>query len=249
MIIDTFAQIQKMRITGLLLLMLVFTKFAFSQAAKTTLIEPIKTVEPIKMQKQDMLMFQYQFDGLLDFPDSIKYSYLSRGGGVQLMYDHFLSRDGRFSIGVGLGFATHNFFAKAVYPTTYDSLGRGIGSVVPIQNADTVNKQKLVTNFFDFPIEFRFRTMPNEKGHSWKFGVGAKIGYRTNIYTKTVMDNGDKFKNYILKPLSRSRYGVTARVGYGKVSLFGYYSIGKLFYQDRGTELTPYSIGINLALF
>lgn len=204
--------------------------------------------ERFERQRTDMFMVQYNYEGLLNFPDSIKLSPWSRGVGISLMYDHFLAESDNLSIGIGLAFFSHNYYTQSDIVATVDTAGNPISEFVPF-GANIVNKHKIVRNYLDIPFEVRYRTNPNEKGHSWKIALGAKLGYRTNIYSKTIDTDDRKYKNFIYPHVSRSRYGLTGRIGYGKVSVNGYYSLSNLFFEGRGAEITPISIGVTLTLF
>ena len=165
---------------------------------------------------------------------------------VTPIYDFF--KNNGLSIGIGLSFYSHNYLTKSDITQYQDTSGQVL-SKFTAYSPYTINRSKIVRNFLDIPVELRYRTTPNEKGHSWKVAVGAKIGYRTNIYSKVIDKNDDKYKSFIYPQVSRSRYGLTGRIGYGKVSVNGYYSLSNFFFEGRGAEITPISVGVTLTLF
>lgn len=200
-------------------------------------------------ERTDMFMFQYNYETLLDFPDSVSLSPWSRGVNVLLMYDHILPGSKHWSVGIGVGFGSHNYFMEGNILALPDTNGGTYSNFYPFGPNNQVKRHKVVRNFIDIPVEFRFRSRPNERGHQWKIALGAKLGYRTNIYSKTISNAGDKFKSFIYPDVARSRYGITGRIGYGKVSVNGYYSLSNFFNENKGPIVTPLSIGVTLTFF
>jgi len=225
------------------ILIILYTVFSFEAVAQQN-----KEKAPVKRERTDMLMIQYNYETLLNFPDSIRLSPWSRGVGINLMYDHFLVESDKLSIGIGLAFYSHNYITKADIVQYADTSGQVLSRFEAYPQY-TLNRAKVVRNFLDIPVELRYRTNPNEKGHSWKIAVGAKIGYRTNIYTKVIDKQDNKYKSFVYPQVSRSRYGITGRIGYGKISVNGYYSLSNIFFDGKGAEITPLSIGVTLTLF
>lgn len=221
-----------------LLLTFFFINVANSQA----------TAEQKKL-RTDMFMVHYNYESLINFPANIRYSALSRGVNIQLMYDHFMGKSKNLSVAIGLGFHSHNFFTKGNLMALPDSAGGTYSNFYVNPTAGFVKKQKYTANYFDIPFEFRFKTLPNEKGHSWKIAVGAKYGYKLNFYSKTIDNKQDKYKTYVFPDIARNRFGFSARVGYGKVGLNAFYSVTSLFNQNNGPNLQPLSLGLTITLF
>ena len=81
-----------------------------------------------------------------------------------------------------------------------------------------------------------------------RFYPGFKVGYMFNIHS-TTKDKEGKYKLYNYTALDRLRYGATLRVGYGKLSLYGFYSMTNMYKKDRGDELQCIGIGISFLTF
>lgn len=154
-----------------------------------------------------------------------------------------------FTIGSGIG--SHNFFSNATL--TQDDNGIyhfvRVDNIVKDTSGNTYNykKSKLSVTYWDFPVEFRYNA---DKG--FRMGVGMKFGFVLSSETKYKGDdlqgsgNTVKIKNKDVKNLEKWRYGFTASVGYKWLELYGYYSLTKVFKKDKGPELYPISIGLNL---
>jgi hypothetical protein len=65
-----------------------------------------------------------------------------------------------------------------------------------------------------------------------------------NAHTK--FDDGDvKVKTFHLKNIPDLHYGLTARLGFGKIGVSYFRSLTTLFGDGEGMKILPYSIGIS----
>ena len=89
-------------------------------------------------------------------------------------------------------------------------------------------------------------------GRSFKLAVGFKFGVLLSSYMKYKGDDPSntadnlKIKVYNLDNISSTRYGLTGRIGYADVSIFGYYSLSTLF-EKNGPQVTPFAIGLTFS--
>lgn len=222
-----------------------------------------------KLKSRDRFMFEFTHDNWVNKPDTIKTKWYSRGFNAFLMWDIALNKKKTVAIAPGLGISTTNVFHNTFI--TADRLNSGkdttlftiIPTLVPNHSSENpddstaldYSKNKLTVASIDIPVELRFRTNPS-KGKPFKFAIGARLGYVFNAHTKY---KGDDYRDgsgrqVTLKEapaagINRLKYGVTARIGYDKINLFGYYSLSKLFDTSRAAEITPISVGINIGIF
>jgi hypothetical protein len=196
----------------------------------------------------DRILLELPFYYVLNQPSDLKIGF-SSGFNIYFTYDVVLGKS-RFSIAPGAGFGTDNFSHKSNYikwhkdtVTTFPKIGDSID----------VKKSKLGVSYFDIPLEFRFRSKPNKKNTSWKLAAGFKIGFLMGSKWKYKGENFDnsgekiKTKDYGVDNLSKIRYGVYLRGGYGMFNLFCYYSISSLFDKDKGPQMHPLSFGIAIS--
>lgn len=195
-----------------------------------------------KQARQDRLIVDFFHDDWLNKPDSLKTKWYSYGVAVSMLYDHPLSRN--FSLAAGADIACHNVRNDSRLVEQYDSATAETYSVF-IPHTIKYKKNKLSTNYADAVAELRFRTHPDQRGHSWKFSLGGRYGYLVNVHD-VFKDASGKYKTYIFPNITRQRYGVHFRAAYGKVALFGFYSLTNLFEKKRGVELIPFSAGISV---
>ncbi len=153
---------------------------------------------------------------------------------------------------VGTGFSTHNLFSDALFQLDSDNVYQ-FSKIEDLTNASgdklEYKKSKLSVTYWDFPFEFRYEA---KKG--FRIATGMTFGFVVNSMTKykgddlSGTDNSMKLKIKSLEHLEKWRYGLTGKIGYKAVELFGFYSFTKVFKEDKAPELWPVSVGINLRL-
>jgi hypothetical protein len=119
--------------------------------------------------------------------------------------------------------------------------------------AETHNfeKNKLKSTWLNAPLMLEFNTSKNEN-HSFHIGAGVEFGY--NIFRNRLKQeysiNGDEQKQKIKDDFNINpfRYSLTARVGYGKYTVFANYGMTSLFKANQGPKVYPFSAGISINL-
>jgi len=112
-------------------------------------------------------------------------------------------------------------------------------------------KTKLAANYFDIPVELRFKSSNNDRT-AFRIAIGAKVGVLFNAHSKIkFIEDGfvRKIKSRDDFGLNQFRYGIIGRIGFSYFNLFGYYSLSSLFKSGKGPELTPFMFGITLSNF
>lgn len=221
----------------------IISSHGFSQEEDTSMV--------IKKMANDQFIIDLNYNTWLDAPGNVTIKPLSLGMNIYLMKP-LVGKKSNFSIAAGLSLGSQNVNNNSV---PYDSAG------VTYFNSDTIDNinyknNKFTTIYIDVPVELRLRTNQNSKEKSFKISAGFKIGYLISSYTKYVGDDyrvsssGDKvkFKEYRIKNILQYRYGVYARIGYGKFNLTGYYALTPLFEENKGPEIIPVSVGISIIL-
>ena len=195
--------------------------------------------------KKDNFTIDITYDALTNHPKDVSF-YFGSGICFQTMIDLKLNSK-VFNGAFGIGYTHSNYYNNG-YAIHTDSILGDYTTFLPIPADSSYKRSKYVTNYFDIPFELRYRSIPNDKGHSWKAAVGFKIGLRLGSRTQTKTSQG-KYADFIQPNLTKTRYGLTARFGYGRVGLFGYYGLTTLFEKGKGHEMIPMSLGITISPF
>lgn len=189
------------------------------------------------------LLFEFGFATLQDgSPENMDLNLVrSRTANIYYMYDFRLFGSKYISFNPGFGFGFDNYsFDKEM--TTFKAAGQSHIYVVngedfiegqSGENGVGVTKSKINVNYFDIPIEFRFRTKPSKK--SFRLAVGGKVGVLIDAKTKVNYELGSdnyKFKLKSTYGYQDFRYGLHARLGFGSLNLFAYYALSDLFEKE-----------------
>lgn len=206
------------------------------------------------------------FNSAMSAPDQFDLGFFgSRTLNLYYQYDiRILNSAFTFVPGIGLGLERFKFSDEH----TLAYAPNDPSSIVMVNPADAgfpgVKKSQLIMNYVDIPLELRFSTNPDDPARSFKIGIGGRIGYLYDSFGKIkYKEEGEvkKLKNKESYNLNPFRYGVSARIGLGNFSLFGYYNLSPLFEEGKGlsdiispqssvkNDFSTLTIGISLASF
>lgn len=156
-----------------------------------------------------------------------------------------------FVPGAGFGFDRFKLSNKFTLANTKD-----VDGTFPLVDATAiypnVKKSMLITNYFDFPVEFRFDSRPEDISRSFNVAIGARGGYLFDSGTKVKFteDGEDKIvKDKQSHGLNSWRYGFYTRIGVGGFNWFLHYNLSSLFEEGKGpdkTEMSSFTIGISI---
>jgi len=174
-------------------------------------------------------------------------------------YDYNLG-DSKLSIHPGLGISTQKY-AMDTSTLAYlpDANGDFVVQTIRLdsvfQNANDFVKSKIATTYLEIPLELRWRSLKYDPKRSLKIAVGGKIGLLIDSKTKVKYEEFGEKKITKQKEdfgISKFRYSVYGRIGYGNAYLFYNYNLSTLFEKNEGpnnTEMTPMMFGFALSLF
>ena len=206
------------------------------------------------------LVFEYGINSLINASYAMRTNlWQSATLNVYYMYPIKLG-DSRFSFNPGIGVGSEKYGFKDPISFYEDSLKTFMDNIGNLPRFDTttlgdITKTQLIANYVDIPLEFRVHSRKDDHERSWFLAVGGRIGVNFDAKTKIIYsENGsqkvykDKFHYYI----NSFRYGAVARIGYGPLSVWGYYSGSKLFRGNKSANFanpSMWSFGLSLATF
>lgn len=212
-------------------------------------------LSPQSLVNQPHDHFMIQFGGLkwLNKPDSIHSGGFSRSFNAYFMWDVPFKSSPKFSVAIGAGIGTDNFFFNKTQPAIKDN--SATLRFLDVSGTDHFKKFKLVTGYLEAPVEFRYISNIKNVNKAFKIAIGAKIGLLVNAHTKgKTLENavGQVLGDYTEK-ISSSRYfngtriSGTFRIGYGFLSLFTTYQLSSFFKPGIGADIKPLTVGLTLS--
>jgi len=247
-------QIAPMRLL-LVLILVLFSVEAYSQV-KVEAPNVVTAREPSKAI--DRLVFEFNSTHWLNtptMPDTVSTKWYNRGINAYITWDLKLGESKRFTFSPGIGLSNHNIYMDSWLGVDTDSTSNTFGQTALYNIPDSINysKYKLGTTHLELPLELRWRSKPNKFHHSWKVGVGLRVGYLLQGMTKYKGVEEDalglainvKRKELNLRNVASWRFGPSLRLGYGNFNLVAYYSINTLFNKNQGPGVNAFSIGFS----
>ncbi len=155
----------------------------------------------------------------------------SRGISLYYKYDIPLGGNPKFTFNPGLGVTWEGYVTKNDYAYSVSNDQLYLAPATEVFDAKSFDKTKISATYLDVPIEFQFRTNPSRK--AFRVGLGGKVGYLISSHVKYKFEdqagNDRKVKDKTDFGLTKIRYGLTGRIGYGPVNLFAYMGLNQFF--------------------
>lgn len=198
-----------------------------------------KTNAKIEKPARDFVMLQFTYEGW-DKPDSISTKGLSRGFNGYICYD-FPIKKSHFSFAAGLGIGVSNIYLN----NQEIFLDSATSQATFIPETRDYKKYKLTTAYLEAPFELRYFGNKENRNRGFKAAIGLRAGTLVGAHTKgklasTKVSEKSNSKQY----LETWRVSATMRLGWGNFSLLGTYNLNKLYKENNGPVITPYSIGL-----
>lgn len=189
----------------------------------------------------DKLVFEITNDMWLDLPAGVELRGFSPGFKGYFYSDYTFGENSNVSFAWGFGVSADNVHSNAVLvQEEFPNGDLGEQELVAYADEYDYEKNKFVTTYLELPVELRFIT----KGRSpFKIAAGFRLGYLLSDHQK-IIDTDGKRKLYDFNDVTTWRYGVSGRIGVGKIQLTGFYSLVSLI--EGSDKVIPFSVGIAL---
>jgi hypothetical protein len=190
------------------------------------------------------------------FPDGDNAAYAVKPWGSWYIAANSIqrSRMGKnFFLDWGIGVSWYNF--KFDNADTHISKTDNEVVFAPDTRGYNYMKSKLMATYvnasfipvLDFSDHNKKHRLWDNKGESFRIGLGPYIGYRIGSHSKMVYkDHGprEKDKDHDNFYLNNLRYGARLQVGFRSTDLFFNYDMNQLFSHNKGPNLNAFSFGI-----
>lgn len=237
---------------GILLCLMSLNTFA-QDSTKTEVKKVSKTKEELKKldlskRASDHLMLQFGMANWTNKGD-LNLRGFNKTFNAYFLFDFPFKTDPRLSVAIGPGVGTDNIYFNK---TIVDIKAKTGVIFTPDSLSIKYKKNKLATSFLEVPLELRYSTKPDKMNSGWKLALGLKVGTMLDAKVKSKVDLDannvggyfQKIKNK--KYFNTTRFALTARAGYGNISLFASYTVTDFIKQGFGPTVHPYSIGLCL---
>lgn len=205
-----------------------------------------RPAQPEKVRKYDRLIFDITYNDWLGDRDPFNVKWNSIGFNTNWMFDVPLAKKNTVALGIGPSYTLQRFVHDQVLEHDSAYTYTQFSALAELSNdwQESFNAHE-----FSLPIELRFRT----KGWKhFKFHVGGKIGYRTNIIRRSKFDDGDvkyDLRYRSLPDVNHLSYSAHFRIGMRNWALYGSYNFSPLFKSSESIELYPIQLGLSISLF
>jgi hypothetical protein len=166
---------------------------------------------------------------------------------LNLFEQNFNLIGNKLGLVTGLGFEWYNYrFDNQV------KLDHTTDEIAVVENpGKEYSKSKLNVRYLNIPLILELQSNPKSNVNSFHIGAGVIGGVRVGSHTKNVYETNKTQKEKVRDDfhLNPFKADATVRIGWGKLNLYGNYSLLTLFRDNRGPELYPFSAGITLLSF
>jgi hypothetical protein len=189
----------------------------------------------------DNLSFDITHNRFMGDLNGVDQKWNSIGVNINSMRDIPFGPTSMFSFAFGTRFAFNNFRSNGVM-NIIDSTNNTQFMVLP--DSVSRDKYKFATNYFEIPVELRFRYEGPDR--MIRISIGGVVGWRMRAFEHWT--NGDlRYKEYNFPDINRFRYGVFARVGFKHVGLYAGYYLQPMFKNEGSSNLNILNFGLNVA--
>lgn len=189
-------------------------------------------------------------DNKLDVPEGYDQLDLSYNKSINVNINFFEQNfnliNEQFGLTTGLGFMWDNY--RFDDDVLLNPEGEALSFLDPVEGRN-YKKSKLTVVYLTVPMMFEFQTNNDNDISSFHMSAGVLGGLRIGTHSKVVYNGSNKNKERDSFYLNPFRGDAIVRVGWGKINLYASYGLVELFKEDKGPELYPFNVGIQLLNF
>lgn len=166
---------------------------------------------------------------------------------VYAFHNHRLNQANTLFFAWGLGFSNYCHHLNGQFSQPFEGTEHTNGDglfFAPFPETYNYQRNRISAHYIEIPLEFRFRSAHR---NPFRLSIGGTVGYALNSFTTTVDDDG-KRRIYDVPGLNALRYGLTGRMGVGRFSAFGFYSLNNFLKTVQTLDLVPVTFGVSILL-
>jgi hypothetical protein len=195
--------------------------------------------------RKDRFFIDVHYATWQNVPDGVKLKPWSHTIHISRLLDIPFGKS-NFAFAFGPGITANNFHSNCRYDEIIDPENGAVYSrLVPYTNQYKYWRNKLAVTTADFSAEFRFRTKHKRR---FRLYAGGRAGFIIDAHTTTNGEDG-KFKTFNIRNLNRIQYGITARLGWHRLTFSAQYSFTGIFKKGQGQDMNPFTAGLTIYIF
>lgn len=196
------------------------------------------------LYREDQFYISLAFNLINNEPAGFSQNGFSGGIHLGFIRDMPFNKRRNKALGIGIGFSrssynTNLFIGETVNDQTSFSILENIGSI---------DRNRLITNQVDIPIQYRWRTSTATAHTFWRVYTGVKASY-VFAHVAKFQDSDVTFNNRNITELERFRIAGTLTIGNGSFNGFVQYDLNPLFNKNaaingEAVNLQPIKFGV-----
>lgn len=196
---------------------------AHAQNEKQSTVNAIPVVVD-SLYREDQFYISISFNLINNEPTDFSQNGFSGGLHLGFIRDMPFNQKRNKAIGLGLGLARNTFNTNLFI----DENASGTSTFEIIDNIGSVERNRLVINTLELPIQYRWRTSTATDYTFWRVYTGVKLSYIFSHAAKFKDSNRDVIRRDV-DELQLFRYAATLTVGNGSFNGFVQYDLNPLF--------------------
>jgi len=208
--------------------------------------KPVNAIPKVvdSLYREDQFYISLSFNLTNNEPDAFSQNGFSGGIHVGFIRDMPFNKRRNKAIGIGLGLSrsaynTNLFIGETVNGSTTFNI---------IESISSIDRNRLITNQIEVPIQYRWRTSTATEHTFWRIYTGIKLSYVFSHVAK-FQDGGNAVNNRSISELDVFRYAATLTIGNGSFNAFVQYDLNPLFNSSaivngQAINLQPIKFGV-----
>jgi hypothetical protein len=200
---------------------------------------------PDSLYREDQFYIGFTYDILEQRPAGMQQNKFSSGITFGVLRDMPFNKARTWSVAAGVGIGIHNYNHNLGISHSGSDYQYGV-----LPDTIAYQKNKLILDYLDVPIEIRWRTSTPNSHKFWRVYTGIKLGYLLFSKYKYSDSDGKRTTNY-LGDLDKFRYGLYLATGYNTWNLNVYYGLNPIFKSGmvEGERLKMHALNVGLMFY
>lgn len=241
-----------MNLRHFLFLQLLLLSFTASAQNEITEQEgPVKldsiaqTADPFYLEDQIYASISYNL--VQGKPRDFKQNSVSTGVTFGVLRDFPINTARTYAIAAGLGYSYNNIKHNMLVTET------AAGNTYTVKPESSFDRNKLVLQYLEVPIEFRWRNSTATDHKFWRVYLGFKVSYL--IYDKAQFEDFEGVPKQKVKSdnnMNKWVYGAYISTGWNTWNLYAYYGLNPIYKNavtDTGEKLKLNSLNLGLMFY